>query len=396
MTGGRLHVLVYSLDAKTNKLPNGLEVSAVYTDLKRGSKSIPVVLRNMTGSDITLNKGDKVAQVQTTKKMPKTNLHPGTLEVLDEEQGITRKLLTRAERQDKVMKELNLEALNEWPEELAQHVRDLIQEYHNVFLLDKNKLGCTNTVKHKIEIDDGEPFKEHFRCIPPPLLDKVREHIDEMLEAGAIRPSNSPWCNVVVLVCKKDGGLCFCIDFRKLNAKTKKDSYPLSHIQETLDSLVGARVFLMFDIKSGFWEIMMDEDSKQYTAFTVGNLGFFECERMPFGLCNVPASLMQNCLGELNLTYCLIYLDDVIIYAKDEGEHLNRLRTIFERFRRDNLKLKPSKCNLFQKEITYLAHDVPTEGIRPSKAGLKAVAESPEPTNYIQIRAFVGFGGPLS
>ena len=241
-------------------------------------------------------------------------------------------------------------------------------------------------MKHKIKIDDGKPFKEHFRCIPPPLLDEVRQHINEMLEAGAIRPSNSPWCNAVVLVHKKDGGLCFCIDFRKLNAKTKKDSYPLPHIQETLNSLVG--VFSMLDLKSGFWKIMMDEDSKQYTTFTVGNLGFFECEQMPFGICNVPATfqrLLQSCLGELNLTYCLIYLDDVIIYAKDEEEHLVRLRTVFERFRRDNLKLKPSKCNLFQKEITYLAHDVSTEGFRPSKAGLKAVAEFLELTNYTKL-----------
>ena len=321
----------------------------MYTDLKRGSKSIQVVLRNMTGSDITLNKGDKVVRVQTANKMPKTNLRPGTLEALDEEQGITRKPLTRAERQAKVLKELNLEALDEWLEELAQCAQDLIQEYHDVFLLDKNELGCTNTVKHKIEIDVSEPFKEHFRCIPPPLLDEVRQHINVMLEAGAIRSSDSPWCNAVVLVHKKDGGLHFSIDFRKLNAKIKKDSYPLPHIQETLNSLVRARVFSTLDLKSGFWQLMMDEDSKQYTAFTVENLGFFKCERMPFGLCNVPATfqrLMQSCLGELNLTYCLIYLDNVIIYAKNE-EHLNRLKTIFERFRRDNLKLKPSKCNLF-------------------------------------------------
>ena len=97
---------------------------------------------------------------------------------------------------------------------------------------------------------------------------------------------------------------------------------------------------------------MMDEESKQYIVFTVGNLGFFERERMPFGLCNVSATfqrLMQSCLGELNLTYCLIYLDDVIIYAKDEEEHLDRLRTIFERFRRDNLKLKPSQMQSFPK-----------------------------------------------
>ena len=117
-------------------------------------------------------------------------------------------------------------------------------------------------MKHKIEIDDSEPFKEHFRCIPSLLLDEVRQHIDEMLEASAIRLSNSPWCNAVVLFWKKDRGLCFCIDFRKLNAHTKKDSYPLPCIQETLESLVGTRVFSTLDLKSGFWQIMMDEDSK--------------------------------------------------------------------------------------------------------------------------------------
>ena len=102
----------------------------------------------------------------------------------------------------------------------------------------------------------------------------------------------------------------------------------------------------MLDPKSGFWQIMMDEESKQYTAFTVGNSGFYEHERMPFGLCNVPATfqrLMQSCFGEFNLTYCLIYLDDVIIYAKDEEKHLDRLRTVFDGFRREKLKLKPPK-----------------------------------------------------
>ena len=155
-------------------------------------------------------------------------------------------------------------------------------------------------------------------------------------------------------------------------------------------------MFSTLDFKSGFWQIMMDKDSKQYTAFTIGNLGFFEIEWMPFGLCNAPATfqrLMQSCLRQLNLTYCLIYLDDVIVYAQDEMEHLDRLRTVFKRFRKDKLKLKPSKCNLFQKEITYLAHNVSAEGFRPSKAGLKAVAEFPEPTNYTQIRAFLGLIG---
>ena len=143
-----------------------------------------------------------------------------------------------------------------------------------------------------------------------------------MLESGAIRPSQSAWCNAVVLVPKKDSSLCFCIDFHNLNTHMKKDSYPLPRIQEALESLVDAGHFSCLDLKSGFCQIQMDKASKQYTAFTVGNLGIFECNRMPFGLCNAPATLqwlMQNCMGELNLVYCLIYLDDLIMFSRHGG-----------------------------------------------------------------------------
>ena len=136
----------------------------------------------------------------------------------------------------------------------------------------------------------------------------------------------------------------FCIDFWCLNAPTKKDSYPLPRIQEALESLVSASYFSCLDLKSGFWQIKMDESSKQYTAFTIGNLGFFECDCMPFRLCNAPATfqwLMQNCLGELNLIYCLIYLDDIVIFSHTTEEHLHQLHAIFDQFREHNLKLKP-------------------------------------------------------
>ena len=142
------------------------------------------------------------------------------------------------------------------------------------------------------------------------MMDEVQAHVKEMLEVGNICPSQSPWCIAVILVCMKDRSLCFCIDFHKLNARTKKDSFLLPWIQEAIESLVGAGHFSCLDLKAGFWQIVMDDASKKYTVFTVGNLGFFECECMPFRLCDAPAtfqSLMQNCLGELNLQYCLIY-----------------------------------------------------------------------------------------
>ena len=163
----------------------------------------------------------------------------------------------------------------------------------------------------------------------------------------------------MVLVSKKDGSLWFCINFCHLNTHMKKDSYPLPRIQEALESLVGAGHFSCLDLKLGFWQIKMEEASKQYTAFTVGNLGIFECDCMLFWLCNAPATfqrLMQNCLGGLNLIYCLIYLDDLIMFLQTAEEHPHWLHIVFDQLREYNLKLKPSKCSLFKEEINYLAH----------------------------------------
>ena len=215
------------------------------------------------------------------------------------------------------------------------------------------------------------------------MVDEVWAHVKDMLEAGAICPSQSPWCNTVMLVCKKDGGLCFCIDFCKLNTITKKDTYPLPQIQEAIESLVGVGYFCCLDLKVDFWQIAMDKVSKQYTALTLGNLGFFECKCMPFGLCNAQAMfqrLMQNCIGELNLTYYLIYLG-----SKMEEEHVQHLCVVFDCFQEHNLKLKPTKCKFFWNEINYLAHHVSKEGVKSNKGNVKAVAEFILPQTYMEI-----------
>ena len=259
-------------------------------------------------------------------------------------------------------------------------------------------MGHTKAAIHKIVLKDPNtpPFKERFCKIPPPQLDEVHAHLKMMLDAGVIQPSNSPWCNAVVLVRKKDGSLGFCIDFRKLNSLTVKDSHPLPRICETLESLAGAAHYSTFDMNSGFWQVPMDEVSKQYTAFMLGSVGLYECESMPFGLCNAPPTfqrLMQNCLGELNLTYCLIYLDDVIIFSQTEGEHLERMRVVFDRLREHGLRVKPSKCDMFKTEINYLAHHVSKKGVLPSKKNLEAIAECLPPDTYTKVKSFVGLVG---
>ena len=267
-----------------------------------------------------------------------------------------------AARQEKPLEKLNLDGLAHWFPENAAVVRELVLAYHDVFALESNELGCTSAIEHKIRIKNSETFKERFWHIPPPMLEEVCTSLRDMLEVGVIHPSQLPWCNAVVLVWK-DSTLHFCVNFRHLNTQMKKDLYPLPCIHEALESMAGSAHFSSMDFKSGFWQIKMAPESQQYIAFTVGNLRFYEFTHMPFRLCNVPMTfqhLMQNTLGELNLMYCVIYLDDVIVFGHMEEEHLEHLHIMFERFQEFNLKLKPSKCSFSNwKSCTWLimSHD---------------------------------------
>ena len=150
-------------------------------------------------------------------------------------------------------------------------------------------------------------------------------------------------------------------------------------IQEALESLVGTGHFSCLDLKSRFWQIKNDELSKKYTTFTSSNLGFFECGHMPFGLCNAPATfqrLMHNCLRQLNLTYCLIYLDEIIVFSQMAEEHLYCLCVIFDQFRDHNLKLKLSKCD-------FLGMRSPTLPIECQGTGFNPVIHSWRPLQNV-------------
>ena len=202
-----------------------LHVLHAYTRLKMSSSKVSVVVRNMSESPIFLKKGVQVAWVVSATPIPPVELSTqmeATLgvEAVQEPMSVTT-------WQDKLLEKLNLDGLSNWTLQNAATAQDLVLAFHDISVLEGNKLGCSSAIEHEICISDNEPFKEPFRCIPPLLLEEVCTSLWDMLDVGAICPSQSPWCNMVVLVRKKDGMLCFCMDFHRLNVCMKKDSYPL-------------------------------------------------------------------------------------------------------------------------------------------------------------------------
>ena len=174
---------------------------------------------------------DPVAREVELTWVPEPLVQTGLMGVMGEVEDNSHQMskLSMKQRQEKLFEELDLSGLESWPPKLAASAQSLLAEFH-IFSLEPSKLGCTHSTKHVIQVTDDTPFKEWFRWIPLPLAEEVCKHLQEMLDSGTICPSQGVWCNTVVLVRKKDAGLCFCIDFWHLNAHTKKDSYPLPRI----------------------------------------------------------------------------------------------------------------------------------------------------------------------
>ncbi|KAE9338447.1 hypothetical protein PF008_g12056 [Phytophthora fragariae] len=277
-------------------------------------------------------------------------------------------------------------------EEQRVLMADLLGAFRDMFVETSLKPGRADLLEFSIDTGTQASIKQRPYRVSLAEGDVMEAEIQQYLELDLIRPSTSPWASPVLMIRKPDGGIRFCIDYRRLNAVTIKDCYPMSLIDDILDVLAGAKLFSTMDIASGYSNVPMAADSVEKTAFTC-KYGLFEWLVMPFGLCNaVPAfeRLMENVLVDLKWRTCLVYLDDCVVFSSDFPTHLVRLKQVLERFRAAGFKLKMKKCRWGRDQVAFLGRIVTPSGILPNPEKVKAVMNVARPHDLHTVRAFLG------
>ena len=270
---------------------------------------------------------------------------------------------------------------------------DLIYDYKEVFSLYDGDLGFCDALKHSIPTTTDKPVYLPHRQIPVQLQQEVRKCLESWLKQGIIRPSKSPYASQVVIVRKKSGEIRLCVDFRKLNAISIRDSFPLPRIEEALQAVQAAVWFTSFDLAQGYLQMAMEEADIPKTAFRAGSSGLFEFTHMPFGLTNAGASfcrLMEMVIGDQQFVTLLFYLDDICIFANSAGQMLNRIELVFSRLKQYQLKIKPKKSFFFQTEVSFLGHVLSAKGFSPNPEKVDKVRDWPVPKASKEVHSFIG------
>lgn len=290
------------------------------------------------------------------------------------------------------LQELYAQSSTDFNDNEKLELSNLLCAYASVFSRGPGDLGRTSLVQHDIITRPGPPVKQPPRRMAGEKQRSAERQISEGLQSGIATRSHSSWASPIVMVRKKDGTYRLCIDYRALNNHTITDAYPLPRIQDTLDTLATAKWFSTLDLASGYWQVELTPRARRAAAFCTRN-GLFEWNVMPFGLCNAPATfqrLMDRVLAGMQWETCLVYLDDIIVLAKDVPEMLQRLSQVFQRLKQANLKLKPAKCCLFRRQVVYLGHIVSEHGVATDPNKVNKVQAWPTPTSVQEVRRFIG------
>lgn len=393
--------IVQAISCENGSLPKNILMVDTFVEMKDGI--VPVKLMNIGEEDVWLSPKSRIGVVHSAELLQSSE-DEYKVEIVPDTEFVIRRIITQDEQNQRTTCQDKISAFSvkldvndvEFSEKQHQKWENLLQKHQDVFVFRDEDIGYSTTVTHSINLTDDTPIKIPHRRIPPNQIEEVRQHIQQLLNQGIIRKSHSPYAAPIVIVKKKDGSLRLCVDYRALNAKTIKDAYPLPRIEETLDLLHGAKYFSTIDLAQGYHQVAIDEKDIHKTAFRVGSGGLYEYLRMPFGLCNSPATfqrLMEVCLHEENFDILVLYLDDILVFSKTIDDHIERLDIVFSKLKHHGLKLKPSKCHFFRRQVCYLGHIVSEHGVSTDPAKTETISSWPKPTTERQLRSFLGIAG---
>ncbi|KAA3483475.1 DNA/RNA polymerases superfamily protein [Gossypium australe] len=273
--------------------------------------------------------------------------------------------------------------------ELRMEPIPIVCDYPNVFPEELLGLPPVREVKFGIELAPGTaPISIALYRMAPTELKELKAQLQELTDKGFARPSFSPWGAPVLFVKKKDSSMRLCIDYRQLNKVTVKNKYPLPRIDDLFDHLKGATVFFKIDLRSGYYQLRAKASDVPETSFRT-RYGHYECLVMPFGLTNVPAVFMDL----MNHKFVVVFIDDILIYSRDENEHAGHLRTILQILRDKQLYAKFNKSEFWLKEVGFWGHIISGDGIRVDPSKISAIVDWKPPRNVTKIRSFLGLTG---
>lgn len=271
---------------------------------------------------------------------------------------------------------------------------EMRKEYSDLFREElPMKMPPKRGVEHRIELIEGaQPQNRGIYRLSIAEQKELKKQLRELLDQGFIRPSKSPWGAPVLFVPKKNGKLRMCIDYRALNKLTIKNRYPIPRIEDLMDQLTGSQVFSKIDLCSGYHQVRIAEADIEKTAFKT-RYGLFEFVVLPFGLTNAPATFMHtmnHVLNEYLDQFCVVYLDDILVYSCDESTHRKHLKLIFDKLRAERLYVSTSKCEIAKAKVEFLGHMISKKGVEVMEEKVKIIKDWPSPTNVSELRSFLG------
>lgn len=349
----------------------------------QSEQTVTLELINNNPFPVKIYSGTRIGVAETIKRIEtKTYKYKiGELEIKEEHREIYKQIDEITLNEDKALST-----------EQEERLRQFLKKYVDIIAGDPKNPGTNLKVKHNINTGDNVPIKQRAHRLSQKEQEIEKKEVINMKQNNIIRDSKSPWTSPVVLVRKKDETTRFCIDYRKLNAITKKDVYPMPRVDDTLEKLAGMKLFTTLDLASGYWQVEVEEKDKEKTAF-ICSLGLFEFNVMPFGLCNAPATfqrMMDEVLSGLKDVVGRDYIDDLIIGSKGFEEHLEHLTKIFNRLREYKLKIKLNKCLFAKKKVLYLGHEISEIGISPNPEKIEAINKMKPPKDISGLRRFLG------